>query len=110
MNNPIKNLTGKEWILWLGSLAIVIISNMVSEKIDILTLIAACVGVTSLIFAADTHGRFQYFVWDYFMAVSLLGRNDHLSWNDHADGGMVDDHLDPESRGKRQRSCHSAVK
>ena len=50
MNNPIKDLTIKEWILWLGSLWIVIISNLVSGDVDILTLVAACIGITSLIF------------------------------------------------------------
>ena len=52
MSNPIKDLTRKEWMLWLGSLCIVIFSNMLTENMDILTLVAACVGITSLIFAA----------------------------------------------------------
>ena len=52
MNNPINNLTGKEWGLWLGSLLVVIVSNVLSGDIDLLTLLAVCVGITSLIFAA----------------------------------------------------------
>ena len=52
MNNPINNLTGKEWGLWLGSLLMVIVSNVLSGDIDLLTLLAACVVITSLIFAA----------------------------------------------------------
>lgn len=52
MNNPINNLTGKEWRFWLGSLLVVIVSNVLSGDIDLLTLLAACVGITSLIFAA----------------------------------------------------------
>ncbi|MDO5783885.1 MAG: nicotinamide riboside transporter PnuC [Eubacteriales bacterium] len=52
MNNPMKCLSQREWGLWIGSLIIVAISNMVSGDIDLLTLIAALVGVTSLIFAA----------------------------------------------------------
>lgn len=52
MSNPIKSLTKKEWILWIGSLAIVILSNLLSTDIDVLTLVSACVGITSLIFAA----------------------------------------------------------
>ncbi len=52
MNNLIRDLTKKEWGLWLGSLLIVIVSNLLSENVDLLTLIAACVGVISLIFAA----------------------------------------------------------
>mgnify|MGYP006962822894 CR=1 FL=1 len=44
MKNPFKNFTKKEWILWtLASL----------ENIDPLTLLAALVCVTSLIFAAN---------------------------------------------------------
>lgn len=51
MNNPINNLTGKEWGLWLGSLLVVIVSNVLSGDIDLLTLLTVCVGITSLIFA-----------------------------------------------------------
>ena len=52
MTNPIKNLSRKEWGLWIGSLMIIMISNLISRDFDPLTLIAALVGVTSLIFAA----------------------------------------------------------
>lgn len=51
MNNPLKNMTKKEWILWIISLSIVIVSNLFSSNFDLLTLVAALVGVTSLIFA-----------------------------------------------------------
>ena len=52
MNNPIKTLSKKEWILWIGSLSIVLISNVVTDDFNMLTLVAALIGVTSLIFAA----------------------------------------------------------
>lgn len=52
MENPIKSLTKKEWILWIASLFMVVLSNVLSEKIDVLTLAAACIGITALIFAA----------------------------------------------------------
>ena len=52
MNNPIKNFTKKEWILWIASLLIVIVSNLFSTDFDLLTLMTALIGVTSLIFAA----------------------------------------------------------
>ena len=52
MENPIKSLTKKEWILWIASIFVVVLSNVLSEKIDILTLAAACIGITALIFAA----------------------------------------------------------
>lgn len=52
MNNPIKTLTKREWCLWIGSLGIVLISNALTAEFDVLTLVAALIGVTSLIFAA----------------------------------------------------------
>lgn len=45
-------MTKKEWILWIASLSVVIVSNLLTADFDLLTLIAALVGVTSLIFAA----------------------------------------------------------
>lgn len=53
MKNPFKNFTKKEWILWIASLFIVIISNLLTADFDPLTLLAALVCVTSLIFAAN---------------------------------------------------------
>lgn len=52
MNNPLKELSLKEWCLWVVSLAIVTISNVVTGEIDLLTIVATWVGITSLIFAA----------------------------------------------------------
>ena len=52
MNNPIKELTKREWLIWLSSLTIVLVSNLLTTDLDILTLAAALIGVTSLIFAA----------------------------------------------------------
>lgn len=52
INNPIKTLTKREWSIWLGSIIIVLISNLATKDFDLLTLVAALTGVTSLIFAA----------------------------------------------------------
>lgn len=52
MNNPIKTLTKKEWSIWLVSIIIVLISNLATKDFDLLTLVAALTGVTSLFFAA----------------------------------------------------------
>ena len=51
MNNPIKTLTKREWSIWLGSIIIVLISNLATKDFDLLTLVAALTGVTSLIAA-----------------------------------------------------------
>lgn len=52
MNNPIKILSKNDRILWICSLLIVFISNISVPDFDPLTLAAALVGVTSLVFAA----------------------------------------------------------
>ena len=52
MNDPIKTLTKMDRLLWICSLAAVLISNILPGQLDILTLAAALIGVTSLIFAA----------------------------------------------------------
>ena len=52
MNHPIKQLSRRERVLWLGSLAAVALSNAASASFDLLTLCAALIGVTALLFAA----------------------------------------------------------
>jgi len=83
MNNPIKNLTKKEWCLWLGSLFIVIISNTLMENIDLLTLIAACVGITSLIFAAKGN------VWAQILMIVFSILYGIISWRFRYWGEMI---------------------
>ena len=67
MNNPIKELTKKEWIIWLGSICIVCVSNLLTTDFDLLTLVAALVGVTSLIFAAKGN------VWAQIIGLIISG-------------------------------------
>ena len=52
MNNPIKILSKHDRILWICSLLIVFISNISVPNFDPLTLAAALIRVTSLVFAA----------------------------------------------------------
>lgn len=82
LNNPLKTLTKKEWLLWLVSLTVVILSNLATNDLDLLTLISALLGVTALIFAAKGNVWAQFlmiifciFVWYHFFPFSLLGRN-----------------------------------
>lgn len=83
MSNPIKDLTRKEWMLWLGSLCIVILSNTLTENMDILTLVAACVGITSLIFAAKGN------VWAQILMVVFSVLYGIISWRFHYWGEMI---------------------
>ncbi len=52
LKNPFAGLTGKEWLLWLGSLTVVVLSNLLTGDIDPVHLAGTCVGVTALIFVA----------------------------------------------------------
>ena len=83
MNNPISELTGKEWCLWLGSLFVIIISNILSGDIDMLTLVAACVGITSLIFAAKGN------VWAQILMVVFSILYGIISWRFRYWGEMI---------------------
>ena len=83
MSNPIKNLTKKEWALWFGSLLVVIASNLLSGKVDLLTLSAACVGITSLIFAAKGN------VWAQILMVVFSILFGVISWRFRYWGEMI---------------------
>ena len=83
MCNPIKTLTRKEWALWLGSLAAVIISNIITENIDLLTLAATCIGVTALIFAAKGN------VWSQILMTIFCILYAVISWRFHYWGEMI---------------------
>ena len=83
MSNPIKDLTKKEWIIWFCSLLLVIISNILSRNIDPLTLIAACVGITSLIFAAKGN------VWAQILMIIFSILYGIISWRFHYWGEMI---------------------
>lgn len=83
IHNPLKDLTKKEWSLWLGSLFIVIVSNILTGKIDPLTLIAMCIGITSLIFAAKGN------VWAQILMVFFSILYGIISWRFQYWGEMI---------------------
>lgn len=62
MGLPLKDFTKKEWVLWIGSLFIVAISNLCSPEFDVLILVAALIGATSLLFAAKGNGWAQILI------------------------------------------------
>lgn len=83
MNNPIKDLTKFEWIIWIASLVIVTISNIVSGDIDVLTLIATWLGVTALIFAAKGN------VWAQVLVIVFSILYSIISWRFRYWGEMI---------------------
>lgn len=72
--NPIKELTKREWALWLGSLMAVAGAYLASGTADPLTLAAACVGITALVFAAKGN------VWAQILMIIFSVMYGVLSW------------------------------
>lgn len=83
MSNPIKNLTKKEWVLWLGSLFIIAVSNILSGGINLLTLMSAWVGITSLVFAAKGN------VWAQILMIVFSILYGIISWQFRYWGEMI---------------------
>lgn len=74
MGNPVTSLTKKEWTVWIGSLIVIVASNILSADFDGLTLVAACIGVTSLILAAKGN------VWSQILMVIFSILYGIISW------------------------------
>ena len=83
MSNPLKTLTKKEWGLWIGSLLIIAVSNVLSGDIDLLILIAAWIGITSLIFAAKGN------VWSQILMIVFSILYGIISWQFRYWGEMI---------------------
>lgn len=83
MNNPIKMLSKREWIIWMVSLIIVFASNIITTDFDLLTLVAALIGVTSLIFAAKGN------VWAQVLMVIFSILYGIISFRFHYWGEMI---------------------
>jgi len=83
MNNPIKMLSKREWIIWMGSLIIVFASNIITTDFNLLTLVAALIGVTSLIFAAKGN------VWAQVLMVIFSILYGIISFRFHYWGEMI---------------------
>ena len=76
-------LSKRERIIWAASLFIVAVSNMASGSVDILTLAAAMVGVTSLIFAAKGN------VWAQILMIIFSILYGVISWRFRYWGEMI---------------------
>lgn len=77
MNNPIKSLSKKEICLWIVSILIIILSNVFSSRVDVLTIIAACVGITSLVFAAKGNAWAQILMIIFAILYSIISYRLH---------------------------------
>ncbi|MDD2969905.1 MAG: nicotinamide riboside transporter PnuC [Lachnospiraceae bacterium] len=83
MNNPLKSISKKEWIIWICSVLTIAISNLVIGDVDFLMLLAAWVGVTSLILAAKGN------VWAQILMVLFSVLYAIISWKFRYWGEMI---------------------
>lgn len=69
--NSFKSLTRLELILWLSSVAVIVLSFIVGSSRDVLTIIASLIGVTALIFVSkgDVLGQVLTVVFSLFYVV-----------------------------------------
>lgn len=74
LKNPFKNMKKREWLLWLVSLVITLISNILAGKIDAVTLCATSIGVTALIFIArgDVWGQILTVIFSFLYSIVSL--------------------------------------
>ncbi|MEA4854079.1 MAG: nicotinamide riboside transporter PnuC [Christensenella sp.] len=74
MRNPFANLTKFEWILWVCSVILVVLSFGMGKSFHMLTLAASLVGVTALIFVAkgDVWGQALTLVFSLLYALISL--------------------------------------
>ena len=83
MSNPITCLTKREWGVWIGALLVIAVSNIFSANFNVLTLIASCVGVSSLIIAAKGN------VWSQILMILFSILYGIISWQFHYWGEMM---------------------
>ncbi|MGN1411517.1 MAG: nicotinamide riboside transporter PnuC [Oscillospiraceae bacterium] len=72
MKNPFKNFSKKEWCLWIVSMIVVIVSNVLVKNTSIITLMATLIGVTALIFIAkgDVLGQILTVIFSVLYAIT----------------------------------------
>ena len=74
MSDPIASLTRREWWVWICSLVVIVMANILPGDFDLLTLIASCIGVTSLVLAAKGN------VWSQILMIIFSILYGIISW------------------------------
>lgn len=72
LHNPFAKLKKREWCLWIISLIVVAVSNVLAGKTDPVTISATLIGVTALIFVArgDVWGQILTIVFSILYAIT----------------------------------------
>lgn len=74
LKNPFIGMKKREWILWIISLIVTLISNILAGKLDAVTLCATSIGVTALIFVArgDVWGQILTVIFSFLYSIVSL--------------------------------------
>lgn len=74
MTNPFKEMKKREWILWVSSMIIVAVSNVLTGDVHGITLLATLTGMTALIFIArgDVWGQVLTVAFSLMYAAASL--------------------------------------
>ena len=83
MKNPIKSITKKEWGILICSILVIGISNLVTGNVNMLMLLAAWIGVNSLVLAAKGN------VWAQILMVVFSILYAVISWTFRYWGEMI---------------------
>lgn len=72
IQNPFARLKPHEWLLWILSMVVVVVANVVTKDVNILTLLATLIGVTALIFIAkgDVFGQVLTVIFSILYALT----------------------------------------
>ena len=83
LKNPFKSLTGKDWILYIISLIIVISSNFFTDNIDYFKMASTIVGATALMFIAKGNA------WGQILSVAFCIMYAYTSYQFRYYGEMI---------------------
>lgn len=83
MKNPLSILSRKEKILWITSLTVVALANILSGSFNILTFCTALIGVTAVLFQAKGNIWGQIFITIFAVLYGII------SWNFRYYGEMM---------------------
>lgn len=73
-------MRARDWAFWLGSLAVVAVSNFLGGNVDPLTLIAALTGVTALMLAAKGQAFAQYLMIVFCLLYGAISCREMLTY------------------------------
>ncbi len=128
-HNPFRDLTGFELGLWLTSMAVVVLSAIVSGGKDVLSSAASLIGVTALIFVAkgyvlgqvltivfavfygvvSFHFRYYGEMITYLCITAPIAAMAVVSWLRHPNEGTREVKTSPVSRGQLIFMCITAA-